>query len=52
MGCGCKNKANNQTSATPQTAGSQKQTNQTTYVQESVKDAIKKTVEKYYKKNS
>ena len=30
----------------------EKQTNQTTYVQESVKDAIKKTVEKYYKKNS
>ena len=28
MGCGCKNKANNQTPATPQTAGSQKQTNQ------------------------
>jgi len=52
MGCGCKNKSNNQTPATAQTAQSQKQVNQPLQVQESVKDAIKKTVEKYYRKNS
>lgn len=44
MGCGCKNKGNEapppQTN-TSSTAGSQVQT-------ESVKDAIKKTIEKYY----
>lgn len=45
MGCGCKNKGN-QTPPPPQTNTT---SNGTSQVQtESVKDAIKKTIEKYY----
>lgn len=46
MGCGCKNKANTQT---PQQQA-QTKAEKAQYVQETVKDAIKKTVEKYYKR--
>jgi hypothetical protein len=46
MGCGCKNKGNQ----SPELAAAQAAAKRTT-VQENVKDAIKKTVEKYYNKN-
>ena len=50
MGCGCKNKGN-QTSA-PATQTAAPQTAQTSAVtQESVKNSIKKTIEKYYNVN-
>lgn len=49
MGCGCKNKANGTNTQTPQQQA-QAKAEKIQYVQESVKDAIKKTVEKYYKK--
>jgi hypothetical protein len=46
MGCGCKNKGSNQkTTNSTVTQPMSKTTN------ESVKDAIKRTVEKYYKKS-
>lgn len=45
MGCGCKNKGN-QTPPPPQTNTTQ--TSGSQVQQESVKDAIKKTIEKYY----
>lgn len=45
MGCGCKNKGN-QTPPPPQTNTSNTNTQQVQ--QESVKSAIKKTIEKYY----
>lgn len=52
MGCGCKNKGNqqnqsNQTSQTPQ----QQKMMQQKAVNENVKEVIRKTVEKYYNKN-
>ena len=46
MGCGCKNKTNQ----TPEQIAAQAAARRVT-TQESVKDAIKKTVEKYYNKN-
>ena len=49
MVCGCKNKANGTNTQTPQQQA-QAKAEKIQYVQESVKDAIKKTVEKYYKK--
>ena len=52
MGCGCKNKENNQ--AQPQDLTAQQVQQQEAIKQqqtESVKDAIKKTVEKYYNVN-
>lgn len=53
MGCGCKNKSNSSQSPTTQTTTqNQNQASKPNYVQETVKDAIKKTVEKYYRKNS
>lgn len=45
MGCGCKNKGNQTPEQRAQAAAAQRVT-----VQENVKDAIKKTVEKYYNK--
>ena len=52
MGCGCKNKANNTNTVNNQTPQQQAEltAKRTQYVQETVKDAIKKTVEKYYRK--
>lgn len=52
MGCGCKNKANNTNTTNNQTPQQQAELTpkRTQYVQETVKDAIKKTVEKYYRK--
>jgi hypothetical protein len=49
MGCGCKNKSN----STPQTQQTQQgQTNTTVQpTNESVQEAIKKTIEKYYTVN-
>jgi hypothetical protein len=48
MGCGCKNKTNS--TSTPQTQ--QVQTNSAvTPTNESVQEAIKKTIEKYYTVN-
>ena len=51
MGCGCKN--NNQQSSTPQQQKVQPQqiTQQRASVNEDIKTAIKKTVEKYYNVN-
>jgi hypothetical protein len=49
MGCGCKNKANGTNTQTPQQQA-QAKAEKVQYVQETVKDAIKKTVEKYYKR--
>lgn len=45
MGCGCKNKGNQTPEQRAQAAAAQRVT-----VQENVKDAIKKTVQKYYNK--
>lgn len=52
MGCGCKNKGNqtNQASSTPQEVKAQK-VQLAKQVNEDVKAAIKKTIEKYYNKN-
>lgn len=52
MGCGCKNKANSTNTTNNQTPQQQAQAKaeRVQYVQETVKDAIKKTVEKYYRK--
>jgi len=52
MGCGCKNKGNqnNQTPPTPQEVKAQK-VQLAKQVNEDVKSAIKKTIEKYYNKN-
>lgn len=51
MGCSCKGNQNNQT--TQQTAQQTTQTDQqTTVVKETLANKIKKTVEKYYNKNS
>lgn len=47
MACGCKNKGN-QTQTTQTTQQTQTQQTTTTSQTESVKDAIKKTIEKYY----
>lgn len=52
MGCGCKNKANNsngQQKITPQEQA-ELTAKRIQHVQENVKDAIKKTVEKYYRR--
>ena len=49
MGCGCKNKANGTNTQTPQQQA-QAKADKAQYVQETVKDAIKETVEKYYKR--
>jgi hypothetical protein len=52
MGCGCKNKGN-QTPPAPAPSAQQTQTqSQRVNVQEDVKTAIKKTVEKYYSKKN
>jgi hypothetical protein len=51
MSCGCKNKGN-QTPPAPAPSAQQTQTqNQKVAVQEDVKTAIKKTIEKYYNVN-
>jgi hypothetical protein len=52
MGCGCKNKGN-QTNQAPQTPQEQQahKVQLAKQVNEDVKAAIKKTVEKYYNKN-
>jgi|LakMenEpi03Aug12_release.lakeMendotaPanAssembly.Ray.scaffolds.fasta_scaffold90629_4 Tfp pilus assembly PilM family ATPase len=49
MGCGCKNKPNNQAQPQqgPQVAQQQKMEN-ARKINEDVKSAIKKTIEKYY----
>lgn len=47
MGCGCKNKGN-QTQPAPAPAQSTNTVSPKPVTNESVKDAIKKTVEKYY----
>jgi len=46
MGCGCKNKGNQQAAQAPQTAQAPK----TTVTNESVQESVKKVVEKYYNK--
>lgn len=47
MGCGCKNKGNQ--APAPSTQQTQTQSTQSSNVQtESVKNAVKKTIEKYY----
>jgi hypothetical protein len=49
MGCGCKNKGNQQ-KAVATTVSSAEQKTYTKQVNENVKEAIKKTVEKYYQR--
>lgn len=51
MGCGCKNKGNETQTAQPTTQQVQEQQAIKQQQSESVKDAIKKTVEKYYSVN-
>lgn len=52
MACGCKNNGNQNPPAQPQTAQQVQQAQQAKVQQnESVKSAIKKTVEKYYNVN-
>lgn len=50
MGCGCKNKGQNTTPQTPQEV-QQAKLQQAKQVNEDVKSAIKKTIEKYYNQN-
>jgi hypothetical protein len=47
MGCGCKNKSNQQQ---PAPVSAEQQKAYTKQVNENVKDAIRKTVEKYYQR--
>jgi hypothetical protein len=47
MGCGCKNKGN-ETPQVQQTTQTQNQPNTVTPTTNSVQEAIKKTIEKYY----
>jgi len=50
MGCGCKNKGN-QTPAPATQAVTTQSAQENTITQESVKNSIKKTIEKYYNVN-
>jgi hypothetical protein len=51
MGCGCKNKGNTSQTTQTQTTQTQSAAPKTSATNESVQNAIKKTIEKYYNAN-